>query len=160
MTLINQETVGPLINRSHRSNETIQGLIEFVTSHSRYSQYAKTLIKTLAGSRFTQGKAYNYNPYLPDDAQDGKFPCLVELRLSNGASYPRTSQLQEGFPVVQVNSWEEEFVFVCAHEFKHIEQFMTGVYTEMDKDIAELDAECFAINVLELYRRSKRGTNV
>jgi hypothetical protein len=78
----------------------------------------------------------------------------IPPNLFTGRQYPRASRYPGG-PVVIFQNWHEEVVHTLAHEFRHIAQFEAG-YTpktaEEDDARAEVDAETFALKVLEQYR--------
>lgn len=77
----------------------------------------------------------------------------VVIDLNVGLCYPHSSKLKKKTERVVFQNWEEEYVFVLAHELRHVDQFYFRVKTQ-----AEVDAEFFAHMVLREYRhyRSKR----
>jgi hypothetical protein len=79
-------------------------------------------------------------------------PSLIKLDVAFGAKYPRTSLHVEEVGEVTFNNWQEEILFVLAHEQGHIDDFWTQPLEEHE---AEVDAERFAVNVLATYRNQR-----
>lgn len=78
---------------------------------------------------------------------------MVHLALGAGVRYPRSTCHVPEVGAVRLRSWHEEVAFVLAHELRHVEQFLRGTFEE-DEHGAEVDAEQFAVHVLNQYRRS------
>lgn len=163
--------------------DTIGHLIELVATlmdaplehteiHVKYS--------TTRGPAQTTGYAYyNYNG-LPFAAQarltmlgkscDPRACELITLKMSKGyaeryrARGPHTLHYwrYKTFPYTTVYSWEEEFVYICAHEMHHISQYHRPRLRSGRASASELECEGIAMTVLALYRMvlAKSGQGV
>jgi hypothetical protein len=89
----------------------------------------------------------------------GPFPGLVQLWITQKGttSYPRLDQYVPELPAVLLRSWEEELFLVLAHELRHIHQFYTRLWRELNDAECELDAEEFAYQALQLWRQRSPG---
>lgn len=87
--------------------------------------------------------------------RNGKATFSVEIFLSRGVRFPYLNKHNRIDDVGQVllRSWEEEFIFVLAHEIRHVEQFLAGVYSREHSDAMESDADRFGVWALEKFRR-------
>lgn len=83
-------------------------------------------------------------------------PILVKLGLSSGLRYPRVTRHTPETPVVNLSSFQEEVALVLAHELRHAVQIDTGAFRAMTTYNSELDAERYAVRVLERFRASKK----
>lgn len=54
----------------------------------------------------------------------------------------------------KLHSFEEEIVLVLAHELRHAYQMEAGLFGGMQGHWAELDAERFAVKVLDRWRKA------
>jgi hypothetical protein len=125
-----------------RSAEELQPLVDFVRPYTSCSDKAHIMVKRRsAAGRFGRGRAHAAVPL-----SHGSTP-LVQIWLSHGLFYPA----QSGGTMVR--SWQEEFVFLLAHELRHLDQFANGVYRTHQVEVAEKDAEAFADTVLGHWRR-------
>lgn len=78
----------------------------------------------------------------------------IKLWVSAKMRYPHTTSHVPAVPAVQLNSWQEEFILVAAHELRHAYQMGSGVFQALGPAYAEVDAERYAERVLERYRNS------
>lgn len=77
-------------------------------------------------------------------AGEGVFPCLTK--------HPKVDDVGH----IRLNSWEEEFIFVLAHELMHIAQFSAGTYPDkLNEHQAEVEAEEMGYEVLLRWRRAQ-----
>ena len=132
----------------HRTADLLP-LIDFVTTFYKYPYLAKLVVSQRPSTIFGTGRAYATNPNLTET--DMGSPSLVQVNLASG-SYPKKSMLILELGVVTVNSWEEEFVLILAHELRHIDQIYTGSHAADEVDAAEYDAESCAIALLSVFR--------
>jgi len=93
---------------------------------------------------------------------DGVEPSLVRLWLSKGRQYPTTTHYLPEVGTVQLRSWDEEFVYVLAHELQHIADFWGGELTAADLDgqwmghHLEVRAEKYAVKTLRAWRAANK----
>ncbi len=66
--------------------------------------------------------------------------------------WPFLTREVDTVPWVEIRSFEEEVVFVAAHELRHADQMAVGAFLKHQVPQAEADAERFATAVLEAYR--------
>ena len=78
----------------------------------------------------------------------------VMIWMSFGASYPRSTMHVPETGKIVLNSWEEEFVLVLAHEARHILHFRHFIDV-MTPEEMEIDAEFSALEVLEKFRKNQ-----
>jgi hypothetical protein len=81
-------------------------------------------------------------------------PSVAEVWVSEDVPerYPMTQQHVEELAPFQIESWAEELLVVTAHEIRHIVQFWTS--PGLDPYDMEVDAEAFAIETLNAWRRA------
>jgi hypothetical protein len=136
-----------LDNTSHRSDAELKPLVKYVTDHCYHHKLAVIHVRSGLQRAFSQGHArkYHYNGT----------PSLVTIRLSKALPYPYSSMYRKRAGPAIVHCWQEEFIFVLAHEMRHIDQFWSilGHHRHI-----EVDAERFAIQVLRSYQL--RGTKL
>jgi len=84
--------------------------------------------------------------------EDADAPIIVKIKLSSSLQYPRLTRHVKETPIINLSSFDEEFVLVLAHELRHASQFDTGAFRVMTLESSEVDAENYAIRILERYR--------
>jgi len=77
-------------------------------------------------------------------------PERVEILLPATDHYPVSTKLCRSTERVTLHNWKEEYVFVLAHELRHVDQFYAGDVKNYEKD-----AENFATMVLREYRNQR-----
>lgn len=150
-----------LINRSCRYLPfQLVPLIDVVRRHAKFAD----LVNLVVADRWDNEVTGGYSIKRPTKRDLDKLglkgiviptkaaPSLIKLDVSFRGKYPRRSTHVEEVGEVTFNSWQEEFLFVLAHEVKHIDQFWTQ---PMEEHAAEVDAERFAVNVLASYRNDR-----
>lgn len=126
-------------------------IAEFAARYTQYSALATVRFTDGAdGHKLTGGYAYKQRPDVSELSLVA--PSLVKIILGRGRKYPRGTSHVDSLGIIKLESWDEEVLFVLAHELRHIDQFWSMTFT--DEDAAELDAERFAIKVLKTWRRS------
>jgi len=83
-------------------------------------------------------------------------PDRLNLHLPRSSHYPRQAPhpiraVAKAAGISTVNSFNEELVLVLAHEARHFWQFCEAMFEAGSLD-EEIDAECFAIAALGVWR--------
>lgn len=128
-----------LSNASRRHSSALAPLCSFVYDHFKHAN--KVFLEVIdqeKSKRKSGGLADKYNG-------SSGMQSRVTVWLTGPRKWPMVSRF-EGFST-KLNSWEEEFVLVLAHELRHIDQFHTTVPADYERD-----AEGYAIKVLKAYR--------
>jgi hypothetical protein len=134
-----------LVNESSRTEPAIRHLVEFVSAYiGASSKVILSLSDHCKVGKMTQG----FTARLAKNR-----PILVSMGLSQRMTYPHTSRHVPCLPPVRLTSFHEEFVLVLAHELRHADQIDQGAFLKEQVYEAEVDAEGFAISVLDAYRR-------
>lgn len=124
-------------------------LVSFIGKYCKYNALAT--IRFLEHDKPTcGGLAYQLSP---DESFDASAPSLVKIWIGNGKTYPRRDSYVPEITVTFYNV-EEEILYVLAHEMRHIDQFWSTIRF-VGGHPAELDAERFAVKVLDLWRREQ-----
>lgn len=142
-----------IANLSCKETSELLPLIQFVSGHCDNSAMANLIIEDSVGL-FSSGRAWKFVPRKGGDhpilgRYDFGTPSLVRVGLSTKRHYPKISLHRQSVGPIEVSSWEEEFVFVLAHELRHIAQFWSP---NSYPTYYEVDAESHGKNVLELFR--------
>lgn len=152
MHLVNRSSFWPSI--------LLLPLIDAVRRKTQYAELATLLIEDRWDGEVTGGYSWKrpsraeLREKMPGTKLPSKAaPSLVKLDIPHNVRYPRTSYHVREVGMVRFKSWDEEVVFVLAHELRHIDQFYTRVLTD---HLAEVDAEKFAVSVLRDYRKHKK----
>lgn len=139
-------------NRSTRHpTHKLQPLVRFVCGRARTGRAHLHVSDHPRARTTTTGQAFSFCPHrgIP----------MIALALGQGMTrYPRVSRHVPEVPAVTLRSWQEEVVLVLAHESRHLWQFRTRAFefrTTAGRHAAEVDAEQFAVGVLEAYRARK-----
>jgi hypothetical protein len=135
-----------IVNKSSKRVRDLRPLSDFVAKRCRHSHMAHLVVGELPDHVFANGHAWQR------EGEDPTAPSRVTVDFGC-EMFPKKVKHQ-GNPPVVVTSAEEEFVVVLAHELRHIDQFWDGKLFERDAD-AESDAELFAHQILDEYRREK-----
>lgn len=110
------------------------------------NQVEVVFIDNEENSLVAEGVSYDYHPDNP-----GLGYIIIAINKTN--NYPKITQYWNETPVVKLNSFEEEITLVLAHELRHNDaQFLQWDYA--DEADEEMDAENFAIRVLQAYKKS------
>lgn len=154
----------------HVYHDTIRHLIELVATLMQ-APLDDCEVHVKAGSRkFGQTSGYAYYTYDGKPWSEQLIPSRINV--APGVRYLITLRLNEGFaefytrwpsrdmhyaryrtfPHTWVYAWEEEFVYVCAHEMHHVKQFDGPRNSKGRASASELDCEYNAIGALTLYR--------
>jgi hypothetical protein len=134
-------------NLSSRPTRPLLPAIDFVCKCSPYSALATLQLQDLKAQGFSGGLAWKHRPQLGDLALVA--PSLIVMQLAKGGHYPSATVYVKEVGEVVVQSFEEEFLFVLAHEARHIQQFWS---TAIKGRKAEVDAELFARDILRAWR--------
>jgi hypothetical protein len=133
-------------NESKRTDKHIKPLIEYAKPFFHYSNLASVYIYTAERpAELTSGFADKF--HLGTTLSDG-VPSSVLLRLSRGMEYPTSSIYRKSVGEIVFEDWKEEFLFVLAHEMRHVDQYWSD---QMPRH-PEVDAERYAQYVLDCYR--------
>ncbi len=141
-----------IVNESSSTKlKTIRKLVKFVEKRFRFSYFAYLHLcdKDPNWGNMIGGTA--------DKLSGTEFailnftPSVVILWLHEKSNAPFGTTHRKSLGKVIINSWEEEFVLVLAHELRHIDQFWGASFPKH----YEVDAERFAIGVLNEYRVSQ-----
>jgi hypothetical protein len=137
-------------NESARPTKQLRPLINFCKPFFNHHALVSLFMYTAdRNGELTGGWADKY--HLGVVFTDG-VPSSVLLRLSKGMKYPTASVYRKSVGQVTFDNWQEEFLFVLAHELRHIDQFWSF---EPPRHY-EVDAEKFALEVLAEYREKIR----
>jgi hypothetical protein len=131
-----------LKNDSHRTDEALAPLLKFVESQVKF--------KADIHLHPCQYDSFGY----PEVARGQATAELVEVWVSKDVIFPKETFYQPEVGVVVLYDWREELVFALAHEFRHVQQHRTG------RAVDEVDAETFAVGVLNAFRRSQGDAEV
>lgn len=138
-------------NESKTPLERFRTLVNFVCKQTDFSHLAVLYVLD-AQQKSIGGKADQINP---DPCRYAStLPGLIRMWLPTGQTegYPKKSQFIKDLPPIILDTWEEEFVLVLAHELRHLDQFNLNRYKASQLDEAEKDAESFGYSIVELYR--------
>lgn len=139
-----------LFNTSSRTFEELRPLISFV--RSQFSAAVRGCHLRIERTQF-EGKLSG------GIAQDFPDHQRVVIKLAEGALFPCLTHhpVVDDVGTIRLDSWEEDFIFVLAHELQHIEQFVTNRYPrELTVHQAEVEAEEMAYEVLLRWRKAAR----
>lgn len=102
-----------------------------------------------SGVLFSKGRTEN-NPL--------KNRPVVKLQLRAPVKYSGglLTRQSRKIPYIAVNSWEEEIFLVLAHELRHADQFVGRKFLVGEEEEAEVDAEVFAAQQLNAWRKYKK----
>lgn len=139
------------------TTKSLKPLFDFVAKRFDASRLVSLVVNDRDDGEFTGGEAF----FLQQDAPfNPRHPSCIELFLSQGLAYPRaekhpipTVSKKTGFPTI--GSWEEEIVFVLAHELQHITDFW-ALRKFPNITACEVSAEIKALKVLEEFRTTPR----
>lgn len=130
----------------------IRALFNFVKQYTKYSYCAVLRVCDAPPAKMTGGFANHTEP--DPDLYDPVAPSSVELLVGDRSPrFPYKDQHVPELPPVTINTWEEEVLLVLAHELRHIDQFWSWDQIN-DGHLIEVDAERFAIEVLEKWRKT------
>jgi hypothetical protein len=149
-----------LENLSRVGTKRIRPLVSFVEKFGAYSALATVRVKDAAHAGDPiSGSAVRCSTGLPTGTLFVA-PSLITLSVGS-EDVPRVLRHMDPEVTVgdvRVRGWDEEFVFVLAHESQHISEFWSGVPAgELQ---AEQAAEEHAVKVLKEYRRQLRESFV
>lgn len=136
------------INESRVPADTIDPILQFVSSHYKIKN---PVILYVANGHEKGRMTYGWT-----GRKTAGEPIIVKLGLSSGLQYPRVTRHTPETPIVNLSSFEEEVVLVLAHELRHASQIDSGAFRAMTVANSELDAERFAVRVLERFRANKK----
>lgn len=145
-------------NQSSWSTRDLRPLIKFVEKYSPYAFLARLrLFDGPPDIGITGGYAEKVDT--SDDAVSGYFSA-VTLWLRPDPEFPVKERFVAGKGSVILHDFVEEFIFVLAHELRHVSVFydesLQGKLKTVDAE--EADAEKWALKVLNDYRQSKLKT--
>lgn len=135
----------------YHTTEILIPVVDFVCTYTSYSPLATLRVTDLRQAHHFSG---GFARKLRLDVSDLSLvaPGLITVELSRGAVYPRTTRYVEEVGPIVVESFEEEFLVVLAHEAKHFDDFAVGLVASDHKH--EVRAERFAVKLLRKWRRS------
>lgn len=135
-------------NSSRVATAKIRKLLAFILPYCTHSDRARLEVKNARFGYMTRGLT-TFVP--PRDSGN-----LVEIAVSRAnVRYPYRSQYWPGFPGVDIRDWDEEVVFVLAHELKHVDDYWEQSLGTSQRQM-ELRAEKFAIRILKAWRAKNR----
>lgn len=133
------------VNDSRRSTQDLQELVDFVTEYFQYPHLATLYFSDGKEKGFiTSGIARKFHY---ESVIYHQIPGAIHIEIGHGVYYPTVSVYRKRVGPVTFTAWQEEVLFVLAHEFRHIDQFWS---LKRPKHF-EVDAERFAKSVLEKY---------
>lgn len=135
-----------IIDRSGRNHKSIVAIAGFVKRYFSCQDKAVVLVEASPQGSMSSGLAYHTAPIKFDKER----PSMIVLLAGRLGRYPVWSKYIDEAGPVQFNSWEEELVFVLAHELQHIEDFWKK--PGMDAHTLEVRAEHMAAHVLVEFR--------
>jgi hypothetical protein len=133
-----------ILNESPLSEEQIHPLIDFATVRSKYDSLTALALRKQGSGWTTAGWAQIFD--FAAIAEAG-VPSLITLYVGK-TGYPLTTCYRASVGKVVFSDWKEEFLFVFAHELRHIDQF----WGDCPRNY-EVDAERHALSVLAEYRQ-------
>ncbi len=133
-----------IVNRSrHHQTSKLRLAIEFC---ARRCEYSDEVTLVLTDRRRSGGETGGLT-----DARGE--PTVVTLSLSRGVKYPQLDAAVPEVGEVRLESLEEEVVVVLGHELQHVSQFRTGMFWEIGREAAEIDAETVGQGRLAAWKR-------
>lgn len=133
------------------SIQKVKEFAKFIGKHCKYNTLTTVrLLDAPPDKCSVGGLAYQR---CPDDSYDVSAPSLIKIWVTNHNNYPRKDMYVPEV-VVTFHDFEEELLYVLAHEMRHIDQFWTSLRRVYGHE-AEVDAERFALRVLNLWREQK-----
>lgn len=133
------------------STQAIKEAAKFIGKYCKYNVLATIRVLDAPEEKFTMGGlAYQH---CPDESYDVSAPSLIKIWVNKNNEYPKQDSYVPQVVVV-FQDFEEEFLYVLAHEMRHIDQFWTSLKSIKGYE-AEVDAEKFALKVLNLFRKNK-----
>lgn len=136
-----------VVNETKYDNSVLNPLIQFVLTQMPIGQLAWLHMVDGGAAdpmEVTGGLAEGHSPFPADPSVPHRVTLWLRL---NPQKYPYKTCHRKSVGEVSVDSWEEEFVLVLAHELRHVHQFVFGTPRNY-----EVDAERHAIAVLTQYR--------
>jgi hypothetical protein len=100
----------------------------------------------------------SYHAYRPNTLPRVNYLITAKLfqgyreRFANGRTCVRHYPRMKTAPYTTVYTWEEDFVYLMAHEMQHIAQYQRGRNARGRASASELECEYYAIRILQLYR--------
>lgn len=129
----------------------VKEIAKFIAKYCKYNVLATVRLLDAPPDKETMGGiAYQQ---CPDDSYDVAAPSLIKIWVTAHDNYPRQDSYVPEV-VVTFHDFEEELLYVLAHEMRHIDQFWTSLRRVFGHE-AEVDAERFALRVLNLWRDEK-----
>ncbi|NDG28105.1 MAG: hypothetical protein EB120_13145 [Proteobacteria bacterium] len=128
------------------SLKEIKKIISFITQYCKYDFL--TTVRLLEYDKVGISGLAIQNSF--GESNDLSRPSMIKIWLGKDRQYP----CQDSYvPEIKVtfHDFEEELIYVMAHEFRHIDQFWTSL-RRVEGHAAELDAERFALKVLNIWR--------
>lgn len=135
-------------NRSRLKTAAFEKLLSYMEGILPQAATARFELKPRLEDQCVGGRASNN--------QEGAWPHLVELELPGVTrEYPLLERVLPSLPFIELHSFEEEVLLVLAHELKHCAQYLDADAMTWEQDERELDAETFAYDVVERWRRRR-----
>lgn len=135
--------------------EKLRCLLEFAAGYCREAHRVVVRVTDARLRNETGGRSWKRADASGTSGCYSPGTSLVELFVSRDLNYPRKTVHPDASVAARVgsvmlNSWEEEVLFVAAHELAHVDDFFHGVWR--GEFFAEVVAEAAAVNVLERWR--------
>lgn len=121
-------------NKSKYPDSLLLPLEKFVFSRSRFGGTARLMIRDAKPSEWV---SHGYAQY-----------GWIVLDLADYAKYPKRDSHRASTGTVAYRSFAEEYLYLLAHEARHIDQHNSTQAVPFP----EVDAECWAQTVLAAYR--------
>lgn len=135
-----------IANRSKLSTRAFEKLLTYMEGILPQAATARFELKLRLEDQCVGGRASNN--------QEGAWPHLVELELpAVTREYPLLERVIPSLPCIELHSFEEEVLLVLAHELRHVAQYLDAGAMTWTQDEREYDAETYAYDVLERWRR-------
>lgn len=142
-----------LVNSSRYDPARLSNILSFIVDRCRFAEHVTLVLNDVSegiGPVMTNGLT---NLRVNSRGME----TVVYVGLSRDLEYPIKTMHVPEVGVVELQSWDEEVLFVMAHEFRHADQFLSaGPFEDDDALIhaAEVDAERFAYGLLLEWRHA------
>lgn len=136
-----------VLNFTQEPTSHFRKLAKFVRKYTQYDHMCVLEVYNTLRRKFSGGGA-TYCMYRQRDPSAAE-PSLIRIWRGNCTTPYKTLRVKK-LGKVTVNTRDEEFVFILAHEMKHLDDFWGG--RGWKNKNSEYSAEQFAIQILKKYR--------
>ena len=130
-------------NASRYPTDEVRQIVKFAMSEVDVRGVCVN-VKRLRGAGW-KGWAYEGVPYVSNAPSQADY--LITLAVGEALPFPvKPRHIRRGEPMWGLEDWREAFVFLAAHEAKHIEQYRENLPR------SEVACNCFAAYMLDRFR--------